>query len=63
MKTLLRKTWLIALLLVLGASAAWAEKTYTKVTDAKTLSAGDVIILACDSKNVYAGPMGDNSYF
>lgn len=63
MKTFLRKTWLIALMLVLGASTAWAEKTYTKVTDASTLSAGDVIILACDTKNVYAGPMGDNTYF
>lgn len=62
MKNFLLKTWLILVCLIVGSASAWA-KTYTKVTDASTLKAGDVIILACDTKNVYAGPMGDNTYF
>lgn len=63
MKHFLQKMWLMALMLLVSVGAAWAQKTYTKVTDASTLKAGDVIILACDDKGTYAGAMGENSYF
>ena len=37
--------------------------TYTLVSDAGSLHAGDVIILGCASKNAVAGEMGSNAYF
>ena len=37
--------------------------TYTLVSDAGSLHAGDVIILGCASKNAVAGEMGSNPYF
>ena len=65
--------WLLSMLLVLcmpfsmlpamGLTASAASGDYELVTDASTLRAGDVIILACDTKNAYAGAMGTNTYF
>lgn len=49
--------------LALTASAADSSATWTLVTDASTLNAGDVIILACDTKGAYAGAMDSSDYF
>ncbi len=49
--------------IALTASAADSSATWTKVTDAATLSSGDVIILACEVQNAYAGAMGTAKYF
>lgn len=38
-------------------------KTYTKVTNATQLVDGTKFIIACDSKNTYAGPWNDSGYF
>lgn len=44
-------------------SVSAADGSYTLVTDAATLSAGDTIILVCPTKNTAAGPIGTGKYF
>lgn len=48
---------------VAGASVTYTEPsgdTWALVTDASTLSAGDVIVFACNSFNAVAGPLNNN---
>ncbi len=49
-------------MLGLSMSAGVWAKTYTKVTDAASLTDGSVVILACDTKSTYAGPMGSAAF-
>ncbi|MGN0189005.1 MAG: DUF5689 domain-containing protein [Candidatus Cryptobacteroides sp.] len=37
-------------------------KVYTRVTDASTLAAGDILLLVCETKNTVAGAMGTYAY-
>ncbi|MGN1307166.1 MAG: hypothetical protein ACI4V3_05810, partial [Faecousia sp.] len=65
LSTLLVLCMVLSMLPTIGltASAADTSATWTLVTDASTLQAGDVIILACDTKSVYAGAMDGQKYF
>ena len=49
------KKFLLSIFAVLFAFAGVQAQTWTKVTDASTLKAGDKLVIACDSKNVVAG--------
>ncbi len=49
------KKFLLSIIAVLFAFAGVQAQTWTKVTDASTLKAGDKLVIACDSKNVVAG--------
>lgn len=49
------KKILLSIFAVLFAFAGVQAQTWTKVTDASTLKAGDQLVIACDSKDVVAG--------
>ena len=49
------KKILLSIFAVLFAFAGVHAQTWTKVTDASTLKAGDQLVIACDSKGVVAG--------
>ena len=49
------KKFLLSIFAVLFAFAGVQAQTWTKVTDASTLKAGDQLVIACESKGVVAG--------
>ena len=58
-------TFLILALFALISGPGWGQKAsgaYTLVTDASTLSSGDVIVLGCAEKGKAAGAMGTGAF-